>query len=149
MDIALSGPWDFDDIETFLADSTIPIRLSCNAADGFPRVISLWYGYEAQTLYCVTHQSSKLVTLLQRDQQVGFDISPDTPPYCGIRGQGTASLQPLGDSPILEQLLMRYVGNLESGFSKWLLSRSAEELLITIKPHALFSWDYRKRMSKA
>jgi nitroimidazol reductase NimA-like FMN-containing flavoprotein (pyridoxamine 5'-phosphate oxidase superfamily) len=149
MDIVLSGPWDFENIETFLTDSTIPVRLSCNAADGFPRVISLWYGYEAQTLYCVTHQSSKLVALLQRNQQVGFDISPDTPPYCGIRGQGTASLQPLGDSPMLEQLLMRYVGNLDSGFSKWLLSRSAEELLITINPHALFSWDYRKRMSKA
>ena len=147
MSIKLSGPWDLEQIEEFLGDSTIPLRLSCNAADGFPRVISLWYAYEGQTLYCVTHESSKLVTLLQRNHRVGFDVSPDTPPYLGIRGQGSASLEPLGNNLMLEKFLMRYVGNLDSKFSQWLLSRSAEEVLITIKPHKLYSWDYRQRMS--
>lgn len=147
MTIKLSGPWDFARIEEFLDESTIPMRLSCNAADGFPRVISLWYGYAADTLYCVTHESSKLVALLQRNHRVAFDVSPDTPPYFGIRGQGSATLEPLGNNPMLENLLTRYVGNLDSRFSQWLLSRSAEEILITIKPHQLYSWDYRQRMS--
>ncbi|MEH6568485.1 MAG: hypothetical protein V7709_05385 [Halioglobus sp.] len=147
MSIKLSGPWDLENINHFLNDSTIPLRLSCNAADGFPRVISLWFAYEAETLYCVTHQSSKLISLLHRDHRVGFDVSPNMPPYFGIRGQGSANLEPLGENRMLEKLLERYVGDLDSPFSQWLLSRSPEEVLVTIKPHQLYSWDYRNRMA--
>jgi hypothetical protein len=45
-------------------------------------------------------------------------------------------------------MLSQYVGGTESGFSKWLLSRSEEELLITITPHRIFSWDYTERMAE-
>ena len=147
MTVELSGPWLKPEIEQFLEAACVPVRLSTVAEDGYPRVISLWYQYKSETLYCVTHQSSKLVRLLEKNNRVGFEISADAPPYHGIRGQGLATLQPLGSDPALAELLTRYVGDLESAFSKWLLSRSDEELLIVIKPHRLFSWDYRERMS--
>jgi hypothetical protein len=95
----------------------------------------------------VTNQSSKLALLLKKNNRVGFEISADSPPYQGVRGQGIAKQQPLGSDSTLEQLLVRYVGDLESDFSQWLLSRRDEEILITIKPHRMFSWDYRKRMA--
>lgn len=147
MDIEIAGPWEEGEVLEFLQDSTLPIRLSAIAEDGYPRVISLWYQYRNEALYSVTHQSSKLVSILEKNQCVGFEISPDAPPYHGIRGQGTATLQPLGSDPALEELLIRYVGGLESEFAQWLLSRSDEEVLIVIKLHRLFSWDYRERMS--
>jgi nitroimidazol reductase NimA-like FMN-containing flavoprotein (pyridoxamine 5'-phosphate oxidase superfamily) len=105
MAIDLSGPWKKPQIDEFLIGNNLPVRLSCNASDGFPRVISLWYQYANDTLFCVTHQSSKLITLLKNNNQVGFEISPNEPPYFGVRGQGTAQLQPLGESPILDDLL--------------------------------------------
>jgi hypothetical protein len=145
--VELAGPWKASQVEEFLDQARIPIRLSTVAEDGFPRVISLWFQYESDTLYCVTHQSSKLARLLQKNDHVGFEISADSPPYHGIRGQGTASLQALGSNPALTTLLTRYIGDLETSFSQWLLSRREEELLITIKPHRLFSWDYRERMA--
>ena len=72
----------------------------------------------------------------------------DAPPYHGIRGQGRATLSRLGSAPTLDELLARYVGGVNSGFAKWLLSRREEELLIEITPHRMFSWDYRDRMAE-
>lgn len=147
MDIDITGPWQKPEIEQFLTQASLPIRLSCVAADGYPRVVSLWFRYEGDALHCVTHNSSKLVRLLEKEQRVGFEIAADAPPYHGVRGQGIATLQPLGSDSALEQLLDHYIGDLKSDFSLWLLSRKQEELLITVRPHRLFSWDYRQRMS--
>jgi nitroimidazol reductase NimA-like FMN-containing flavoprotein (pyridoxamine 5'-phosphate oxidase superfamily) len=149
MAIELSGPWQQQEISEFLDDSALPVRLSCIGGDGFPRVISLWYQYKADTLYCVTHQSSKLIKMLNKNNRVGFEVSPNTPPYCGVRGQGTAAMTALGESSLLQELVDCYVGDADSSFSRWLLSRSAEEIIISVTPHRLYSWDYRKRMSGA
>ena len=69
----LSGPWDQQTLDDFLDNSTLPIRLSSIAADGFPRVVSLWYAYDAARLVCATHQSSSLVKLLEKNSRVGFE----------------------------------------------------------------------------
>ncbi len=148
MTIDISGAWKKTQIDQFLDDITLPIRLSCVAPDGFPRVISLWFLYREDKLICVTHQSAKLVSLLNNNNKVGFELAPDAPPYHGVRGQGIATLAPLGDDPALRALLEKYIGDLDSGFSKWLLSRSDEELIVCITPHRLFSWDYRERMAE-
>lgn len=100
-------------------------------------------------MYCVTHQRSKLVALLRHDSRIGFEVSPNEPPYHGVRGQGEATLQPLGEADTLALLLKRYLGGLESSLAKWLLSRSEEEILISIQPTRFFSWDYRERMADA
>jgi nitroimidazol reductase NimA-like FMN-containing flavoprotein (pyridoxamine 5'-phosphate oxidase superfamily) len=148
MNIDIKGPWKSEQIETFVCASSVPIRLACVAADGFPRVISLWQQYHNGVFHCVTHQSSKLVKLLTLNPRVGFEIAADTPPYRGVRGQGSATLAPLADSSVLTDMLSQFVGGTESEFSKWLLSRSEEELLITITPHRFFSWDYTERMAE-
>ena len=145
----LNGPWTKPEVEAFLEQSTIPIRLATVAQDQFPRVISLWFHYHASSFYCVTHESSHLARMLEQNSSVGFEISGDSPPYHGIRGQGEAVLTPLNDSSLLRDLLLRYLGSLDSPFAQWLLSRSAEEMIITISPSRLFSWDYRERMSDA
>ncbi len=146
MAASLSGPWTYQEITDYLLCQEYPIRLSCVGSDGFPRVVSLWYQFTEPCIYCVTHRNSKLAKLLEDNPKVGFEISPNAPPYFGLRGQGSADMQPLGDSPLLENLLQNYVGNTDSDFSRWLLARSSEELMIRIEPHRLYSWDYRKRM---
>ncbi|MEH6592088.1 MAG: pyridoxamine 5'-phosphate oxidase family protein [Halioglobus sp.] len=148
MNIEIKGPWEVDQMEAFVRASTLPIRLACVGSDGFPRVVSLWQQYHEGTFHCVTHKSAQLVKLLQARPQVGFEIAGDTPPYRGVRGQGTALITPLSDDSTLKDMISRYVGGTESKFSKWLLSRSDEELLITITPHRIFSWDYTERMAE-
>jgi hypothetical protein len=144
----ITGPWGQEEVESFFKDALFPMRLGCNAADGFPRVVSLWYQYQDGQLLSVTHRDSKLAALLRRDQKVGFEIAPNTPPYFGVRGQATVTLQDLGDSAALEQLLERYLGSAESDLGNWLLGRSSEEILITMTPFRLYGWDYRQRMAR-
>ena len=147
MPATLKGPWNLREIEQFLGDVTFPLRLACTSRDGYPRVVSVWYAYHDAALLCVSHRKSALVKLLEQDPRVGFEVSPNDPPYHGVRGQGQASLAPLGDHDVLETLLDRYLGQQESRVGNWLLARKDEEMLITISPERMFSWDYRQRMA--
>ncbi len=146
MAVTLKGPWNREQVDSFLNNSQFPLRLACVAEDGFPRVVSVWYGYDGQFLRCVSHRSSQLVSLLQRCERIGFELAPNEPPYHGVRGQGIARLGSDADGEVLGEMLQRYLGGTESKLGKWLLSRSEEEVLITIEPLRLFSWDYRERM---
>ena len=47
---------------------------------------------------------------------------------------------------LLQRVLQRYLGGEDSNLARWLLSRRDEEVLISIEPQRLFSWDYRERM---
>jgi hypothetical protein len=44
-------------------------------------------------------------------------------------------------------MLQRYLGGTDSKLGSWLLSRVEDEILITIEPLRLFTWDYRERMA--
>jgi nitroimidazol reductase NimA-like FMN-containing flavoprotein (pyridoxamine 5'-phosphate oxidase superfamily) len=146
MALTLKGPWTKPQIDTFLQQSKFPLRLACIGEDGFPRVVSVWYGYDGQYLRCVSHRSSQLVTLLERCDRVGFELAPNEPPYYGVRGQGIAQLNSDADGVVLGQMLERYLGGTTSKLASWLLSRAEDEMLISIEPLRLFSWDYRERM---
>lgn len=149
MDATIKGPWEEAKVREFLSEATFPMRLASSGVDGFPRVASLWYRFDGEQLLCVTHGSSGMASLLRNCPKIGFEVSPNEPPYCGVRGQGLASLEPLGQNQTLEQLLGRYLGGSESSLARWLLSRSDEEVLIRITPVKLFTWDYSQRMADA
>jgi len=125
----------------------MPLRLACVGEDGFPRVVSVWFGYDGQRLRCVSHRSSQLIGLLQRCDKVGFEVAPNEPPYYGVRGQGIAHLDADIDGKVLREMLQRYLGGTRSRLAQWLLSRADEEVLVSIEPLRLFSWDYRQRMA--
>jgi nitroimidazol reductase NimA-like FMN-containing flavoprotein (pyridoxamine 5'-phosphate oxidase superfamily) len=147
MSVPIKGPWDATQVAAFLAgEQRIPLRVACVAEDGFPRVVSLWYQYHDSAIHCVTHRDSVLAGLLAENPQVGFEVSPNQPPYCGVRGQGRAQLRPLEGPERLEALLRDYLGGTESRLARWLLSRAEEEVLLTIEPVRLYTWDYRERM---
>ena len=143
----IKGPWSRGEIEQFLADTRYPLRLACTGADGYPRVVSVWFSHVDGRLFCVSHRASALVGLLRDNPKVGFEVAPNEPPYHGVRGQGDAAVAEQGGAQMLENLLGRYLGGTESALARWLLSRSEDELLITISVKRWFSWDYRQRMT--
>ncbi len=146
MNAQVKGPWSPDKIQHFLQDSRYPIRLACIGTDGYPRVVSVWFIYQEGLFFCASHRSSHLVALLRANARVGFEVATNDPPYCGVRGQADASLSEFGGAVMLERLLDRYLGGHDSSLASWLLSRADDELLITVTPTRLFSWDYRQRM---
>ena len=142
----VKGSWDREAINSFLKDSVIPARLACIASDGFPRVVSLWFLYNDSRLLCMAHRSSSTIKILKENNKVGFEIAPNDPPYYGVRGQGEVDLQSTSNPELLEMLIVRYLGSRDSSLAKWLLGRVDDEILISIRPLRLFSWDYRHRM---
>ena len=135
-----------DDVEAYLEEIVIPLRLSCISPLGWPAVLSLWYLYRDGQLYCATQKTAKVVDYLEREPRCAFEIASDEPPYCGIRGQGRAAVDANLGSEILEQLLVRYLGGIESPLAKRLLSGSDNEVAIAIHPVSVYTWNFADRM---
>ncbi len=140
------GPWSRRDVDHFLANTPIPVRLAVNGASGHPVLASLWYTHQGGTIWCATQRGSSIVSSLARDPRCAFEIAPDGLPYHGLRGQALASLHDDRGEEILRLLIERYLGDPSSGLARWLLGRADSETAIALAPRTLVSWDYRKRM---
>lgn len=144
--IRASSAWSLPEIENFLEISAIPVRLACLTSRREPIILSLWYLYEDGVLWCATQKTAKIAKYLQGNPVCGFEISTETFPYKGIRGQGEAVLSEERGPDILLRLIDRYLGQRDSDFARWLIARSSNEVAIGIRPRWLTSWDFSSRM---
>jgi nitroimidazol reductase NimA-like FMN-containing flavoprotein (pyridoxamine 5'-phosphate oxidase superfamily) len=145
--VSPTGPWNTSQIERYLRETVVPVRLACIAARGWPLVLSLWFEYDEGVLWCATHSGSRLGAHLRNDDRVAFEVSPNEPPYRGVRGRGRVTLDAARGEEVLRRLLRRYLGGEGSDLARWLLSRADEELAVRIEPSSIFTWDYTRRMS--
>lgn len=139
-----SGPWEQQRVREHLAKSVIPLRLA--TAGTFPLVQSLWFTFDGASLWCATQADSVVARRVRRNANVGFEIASDLPPYRGVRGTGTASLDATRGSDVLAELIDRYLGAEPTPLGEWLLSRSSTEIAIRIDELVVTSWDYSARM---
>ena len=141
-----TGAWDRERTETFLESETIPIRLSCHTQADVLWMLSLWYLYRDDALWCATSASADVVDYLTGDDRVAFEISTNDPPYKGVRGNGTASIEADPDKTLLKELLERYLGGTDSPLAERLLSPERDEVRIRIDPAKMYTWDFSERM---
>jgi len=141
-----TGAWDRERTETFLQSETIPIRLSCHTQADVLWMLSLWYLYRDDALWCATSASADVVDYLTGDDRVAFEISTNDPPYKGVRGNGTASIEADPDKTLLKELLERYLGGTDSPLAERLLSPERDEVRIRIDPAKMYTWDFSERM---
>jgi hypothetical protein len=147
--IRLTGPWTESRVQEFLAEARIPVRLAANTDSGFPIVLSLWFLAEDEEILAVVHRDARIAKRLKSDARCAFEIAPDQPPYRGVRGQATASLDADGAAALLERLLDRYLGSTDSSLGRFLLARAEDELIVRLRPIWIASWDYSERMEDA
>jgi nitroimidazol reductase NimA-like FMN-containing flavoprotein (pyridoxamine 5'-phosphate oxidase superfamily) len=141
-----SGPWDRSQIQAFLDDTVIPIRIA-SAGRTSPLVQSLWFLYDEDALWCASQVDSVLTRRLHADPRCGFEIAGDLPPYRGVRGSGRAELLPERAATVLPRLISRYLGDEPSPLATWLLSRVDSEVAIRISDLRVTSYDFTSRMS--
>jgi nitroimidazol reductase NimA-like FMN-containing flavoprotein (pyridoxamine 5'-phosphate oxidase superfamily) len=143
----IRGPWSWNGIESYLRDTVVPARVACLSHTGWPIVLSLWYLYRDGVLWCASQSNAQVIRRLREDPRCAFEIAPNEPPYCGVRGQGRASVEATQGAEILRGLVARYIGSKDSELARWLFSRSDQEVAIRIEPVRIVTWDYRKRMT--
>jgi nitroimidazol reductase NimA-like FMN-containing flavoprotein (pyridoxamine 5'-phosphate oxidase superfamily) len=141
-----SGPWTPSQIEAWLIETVVPLRLASAGKRG-PLVQSLWFNYEDGALWCATQRDSVLAKRVRRDGNVGWEVSRDEPPYRGVRGTGTARIvdEIEHSTQVLERLVARY-GQAGTQLAHWLLGRIATEVVVRIDDLRVTSWDYAPRM---
>jgi len=144
--IRASSAWTLEEIEPWITEQRIPIRLACLTRKNEPLVCSLWYLYEDGSFWCATQKSARVARYLARHPLCGLEVAPEMPPYRGVRGQAEASLLPDRGPEVLLRLIERYLGNSDSDFARWLLARSSREVAIRLRPTWLTSWDFSARM---
>jgi len=146
---AVDGSWTRSEMETFLEEALIPLRLGCHHAGGGLWLVTLWYRYRGGRFECATASSSDLARFLRADDEVSFEVSTNRPPYMGVRGNGTVTIEPDEDKECLRSLVERYLGSTENDLAAMLLDEEREELLVSIEPSRLYTWDFSQRMGTA
>jgi len=141
-----TGKWSKDDVAQFLSEQDIPIRLSFISTDNQPWMLSLWYLFEDDVIYCATRKESKVIENLTRRPYCAFEVSTNDPPYRGVRGKGVVTITPDEDLLLLKKLVDRYISEENDTFREWLLGRDVQEVQIAIEPEKIYSWDYGDRM---
>jgi hypothetical protein len=143
----IKGPWSWERIEFYLQDTVLPVRVACLSKTGWPIVLSLWYLYRDGVLWCASQSQAWVVRRLREDPRCAFEVAPNEPPYCGVRGQARATLEATQGADILRGLIARYLGSKDPELARWLLSRSDQEVAIRIEPVRISTWDYSQRMT--
>lgn len=143
--ICRSGPWGSPQIEGYLRDARIPIRIATIGASG-PLVQSLWFVFDDGALWCATQSDAVIIRRLRADPRCGFEIAADQPPYRGVRGQGIAHIEPSAAAEVLPRLIDRYLGSTSTPLGDWLMSRIDTEVAVRIADLTVSSWDYSERM---
>jgi hypothetical protein len=143
-----SGPWSAEEVDRFLVETRVPMRVACNGSGAHPLLASLWYRPQDGLIWCATQKSASLARLLVKDPHCAFEVSVETPPYHGVRGQAIARFHDDRGEEMLRALIERYVGTSAPRLAKALLANVETETAIALHPKTLTSWDYRERMQE-
>lgn len=144
-----TGAWTRAEAAAFLADATVPLRLACRTPSGRLWQVALWFRHREDRFECATSARADVVRFLRADPDVAFDVSTNEPPYRGVRGHGTATVDPDGGRELLADLLERYLGGTDSRLARRLLADDREEVRVVVDPDRVHAWDYTGRMADA
>ncbi|USZ73115.1 pyridoxamine 5'-phosphate oxidase family protein [Natronosalvus halobius] len=137
------------EIDDYLDEATVPIRLACHTPAGRLWMLSLWFQHRDGVFRCATGADADVVRYLGHDPSVAFEVSTNEPPYAGVRGSGTATVDPDPEKAVLRELLERYLGGTDSKLARSLLEKDRTEVTITVDPGVVYGWDFSERMADA
>jgi nitroimidazol reductase NimA-like FMN-containing flavoprotein (pyridoxamine 5'-phosphate oxidase superfamily) len=147
--VRYTGAWDRAAATAYLEDAVVPIRIACRTPGDRLWMLSLWFRWDAdaEAFRCATKRSADVIGYLDADPEVAFEVSTNDPPYMGVRGNGTATVEPDAQKAVLRGLIDRYLGDDDSPLARSLLDPDREEVSIRIDPRRVHAWDYSGRMA--
>lgn len=141
----VNGVGSWVDAARWLDAVRIPVRIGVASAAG-PRVVSLWYLREGETLWCATQRDAAILKYLAHSTTVGFEVAVDFPPYRGVRGTAEVTLDEARGPAMIDALIDRYVTEKNRRLGEWLHQRRDEEVAFGMTITRVTSWDFSPRM---
>jgi len=139
-----------DEIQQFLADGKIPLRLATIGGDGSPVIYPVWYHYAKDRLYLFSRKNARKMEDIVRNNTVYFSIDTETFPNKGVKGKGTAKMisDPSEGVPVVERMLEKYLGDTKSSYRKAMIEsvRKGSAVVVEIRPHYYTVWDYAESL---
>ena len=81
-----------EEMERFLTDPGILMRIGVNRVDGFPLVTPIWFIYREHVIYFTPREKSEWFDCLRQDNRVALCIDEDAQPYRKVIVEGLAEL---------------------------------------------------------
>ncbi len=136
------------EIEGYLANGKLLMRLGTVDGNGDPQIHPVWYHYANDKLYLMTRNGTRKAENIKRKSTLYFSIDTEVMPYRGVKGRGTARIVKETEKvlPIVEKIVTKYLGDTKSGLRKGIVdaASSGSEIVIEIIPSYYSVWDYGK-----
>jgi general stress protein 26 len=145
------GPMTEDEVRDFLRLSKKNVHISTLDEKGEPNIHPTWYYFENDTdkIYIESGKASRKTRNILRNNVIYFCIDDDNIPYKGVRGKGTVRISEdmKFNIPIIEKILIKYLGSIDHPISQLLLNtaRKGDAILLEITPKFYSAWDDSKR----
>lgn len=148
-----SMPLSEEETKDFLTTRILNVHLATVNENGHANVHPAWYYYDRSNdkIYVQTSKQSKKYKkyYLKKNENIYFCIDDPNPPYKGVSGRGTVSVSEdfNFNGPIVEKILIRYMGNLEHTMAQGLLDlhKKGQYVVLEISPKYYSTWDFSKQ----
>jgi nitroimidazol reductase NimA-like FMN-containing flavoprotein (pyridoxamine 5'-phosphate oxidase superfamily) len=134
------------EIERFLSDGKMILRLASTDENGDPMIHSVWFILQNGKLYFFTEKTSRKIRNLTRSQRAYFSIDSEREPYIGVKGRANALV--VDDRARVEDIakviVTKYLGGLDNPYAQSLLSELGASVAVELTPVYFSTWDYRK-----
>jgi uncharacterized pyridoxamine 5'-phosphate oxidase family protein len=146
-----SGPMTEDEVRNFLVNSKKLIPISTLDEKGEPNIHPTWYYFDNNNdkIYIESEKESRKTRNLQRNNIIYYCIDDDNIPYKGVRGKGIVRISENinYNLPIIEKIVVKYLGSLEHHMSEAIISsiRKGHAIILEVTPKFYATWDHGKR----
>jgi general stress protein 26 len=141
-----------EEVNSFLK-SKLNFQLATIDEDGYPSIQPLWFLYDKESgkIYISTQKTTrKARNLSKNSDKIYFSIDDENLPYKGVKGRGVARISENIDwnRPIIEKIIVKYLGTLDNPLALMLLENAKKgiQVVIEIMPKFFSAWDFGKSM---
>lgn len=141
-----------EEVNSFL-ETKHNLQLATIDEDGYPSIQPIWFLFDKESgkIYISTQKTTrKARNLYKNSDKIYFSIDDESFPYKGVKGRGVARISEDIDwnRPIIEKLIIKYLGTMENPLAQMILENAKKgiQVVIEITPKFFSAWDFGKSM---
>ena len=139
-----------EEVNSFL-ETKLNMQFATVDEDGYPSIQPIWFLFDKESgkIYISTQKTTrKARNLYKNSDKVYFSIDDERFPYKGVKGRGVARISEDIDwnRPIIEKLIIKYLGTMENPLAQMILENAKKgiQVVIEITPKFFSAWDFSK-----